>query len=94
MTFFNELATNASNNGVQILMYVGNDDAISPHFGTEGGYLSFLSSLVVLTMRTQSRSRYEACIQGGVVLTAVTHRTRLSEVFKGLLDNPAHHGGI
>ncbi|THG96679.1 hypothetical protein EW026_g5196 [Hermanssonia centrifuga] len=35
MAFFTELATNATNNGVQIVIYVGNDDAISPHFGTE-----------------------------------------------------------
>ncbi|PSR78208.1 hypothetical protein PHLCEN_2v7540 [Hermanssonia centrifuga] len=35
MVFFTELATNATNNGVQIVIYVGNDDATSPHFGTE-----------------------------------------------------------
>lgn len=35
MTFFTELATNATNNDVRIITYVGNDDGISPHFGTE-----------------------------------------------------------
>ncbi|KAI0688707.1 alpha/beta-hydrolase [Cytidiella melzeri] len=35
MTFLTELATNATNKGVHILIYVGNDDALSPHFGTE-----------------------------------------------------------
>ncbi|GJE99869.1 carboxypeptidase [Phanerochaete sordida] len=35
MTFFNELATNATQHGVHIVTYVGNDDGISPHFGTE-----------------------------------------------------------
>lgn len=40
MTFFTELATNATNNNVDIIMYVGNDDAISPHLGTEGVFLS------------------------------------------------------
>jgi hypothetical protein len=41
MTFFTELATNASSQGVRIIMYVGNDDGISPHFGTEGRYTNF-----------------------------------------------------
>ncbi|PSR78205.1 hypothetical protein PHLCEN_2v7537 [Hermanssonia centrifuga] len=35
MVFFTELATNATKNGVHIITYVGNDDGISPHFGTE-----------------------------------------------------------
>lgn len=35
MVFFDELATNMTNNGVQMIIYIGNDDAISPHFGTE-----------------------------------------------------------
>lgn len=35
MTFFTELATNATQHGVHIITYVGNDDGISPHFGTE-----------------------------------------------------------
>ena len=36
MDFFDDLAANATANGVQIITYVGNDDGISPHFGTEG----------------------------------------------------------
>jgi hypothetical protein len=43
MTFLTELATNATQHGVHIVLYVGNDDAISPHFGTEG-QLSLLSN--------------------------------------------------
>ncbi|KAJ3548230.1 hypothetical protein NM688_g5322 [Phlebia brevispora] len=35
MVFFDELATNMTNNGVDMVIYVGNDDGISPHFGTE-----------------------------------------------------------
>ncbi|EKM51711.1 uncharacterized protein PHACADRAFT_177131 [Phanerochaete carnosa HHB-10118-sp] len=35
MTFFTELATNATRHGIRIVTYVGNDDSISPHFGTE-----------------------------------------------------------
>ena len=35
MLFFTELATNATQHGVHIITYVGNDDGISPHFGTE-----------------------------------------------------------
>ncbi|KAJ3548231.1 hypothetical protein NM688_g5321 [Phlebia brevispora] len=35
MVFFDELATNMTNNGVHMIIYVGNDDGISPHFGTE-----------------------------------------------------------
>ncbi len=38
MVFFTELATNATKNGVHIITYVGNDDGISPHFGTEGDF--------------------------------------------------------
>lgn len=36
MTFFDQLAANASSRGVKIITYVGNDDGLSPHFGTEG----------------------------------------------------------
>ena len=36
MTFIDEFAANMSNNAVSIVIYVGNDDAISNHFGTEG----------------------------------------------------------
>ncbi|KAI0772159.1 Alpha/Beta hydrolase protein [Irpex lacteus] len=35
MTFMTDLATNASSKGVPIVLFVGNDDATSPHFGTE-----------------------------------------------------------
>lgn len=38
MVFFDELATNMTNHGVQMIIYVGNDDGVSPHFGTEGEY--------------------------------------------------------
>lgn len=38
MVFFDQLATNMTNNGVHMIIYVGNDDGISPHFGTEGEY--------------------------------------------------------
>ena len=31
-----ELAKNATDHGVHIIIYSGNDDGISPHFGTEG----------------------------------------------------------
>ena len=47
MTFLDELAKNASMHGVNIVLYVGNDDAQSAHFGTEGmsfvlfGYMYF-----------------------------------------------------
>lgn len=36
MTFFTELATNATKHNVAIVTYVGNDDGISGHFGTQG----------------------------------------------------------
>lgn len=36
MTFFTELATNATKKSVAVVAYVGNDDAISGHFGTQG----------------------------------------------------------
>lgn len=36
MTFLTDLATNFTKHGVHFLTYVGNDDGISPHFGTEG----------------------------------------------------------
>ncbi|KAI0344379.1 alpha beta-hydrolase [Trametopsis cervina] len=35
MTFLSALASNASSHGIKIVLYSGNDDAISPHFGTE-----------------------------------------------------------
>ncbi|KAI0338858.1 alpha/beta-hydrolase [Trametopsis cervina] len=35
MTFLSALASNASSRGIKIVLYAGNDDAISPHFGTE-----------------------------------------------------------
>ncbi|GJE99868.1 serine carboxypeptidase [Phanerochaete sordida] len=35
MQFFTQLATNATQHGVHVITYVGNDDGISPHFGTE-----------------------------------------------------------
>lgn len=34
--FLTELATNATNNGVSIIFYSGNDDSLLPHRGTEG----------------------------------------------------------
>lgn len=40
MNFFTELATNATKNNVAIVAYVGNDDAISGHFGTQGQRLA------------------------------------------------------
>jgi carboxypeptidase D len=36
MTFLSDLATDASAQGVQFVFFVGNDDAISPAFGTQG----------------------------------------------------------
>jgi carboxypeptidase D len=35
MAFMDELATNASANGVRIVWYSGNDDALTTHFSTE-----------------------------------------------------------
>jgi carboxypeptidase D len=35
MAFMDELAANASANGVGILWYSGNDDALTTHFSTE-----------------------------------------------------------
>ena len=34
--FLDELATNATANGVSIILYSGNDDSLLPHRGTEG----------------------------------------------------------
>ena len=42
MVFLTELATNMSDAGVQMIIYVGNDDGISPHFGTEGKSVNLL----------------------------------------------------
>jgi hypothetical protein len=35
MAFMDELATNASANGVRLVWYSGNDDALTTHFSTE-----------------------------------------------------------
>lgn len=34
--FLSELATNASQHGVPVVIYSGNDDSLVPHFGNEG----------------------------------------------------------
>jgi hypothetical protein len=36
MSFFSELASNASTHGVGIVLYSGNNDALAAHRGTEG----------------------------------------------------------
>lgn len=36
MAFFTDLATNASNRGVHVVIYSGNDDGLVAHFGSEG----------------------------------------------------------
>jgi hypothetical protein len=48
MTFLSDLATNASAKGVQFVFFVGNDDAISPAFGTLGRLPSFVQETVKL----------------------------------------------
>ena len=54
MVFLTELATNMSNAGVQMIIYVGNDDGISPHFGTEGQCIaSFSNFSKTLTLPAQ-----------------------------------------
>lgn len=58
MTFLTELATNASNHGVHIITYVGNDDAISPHFGTEGIVFWGTSGMQIYLTTIQLLYRY------------------------------------
>jgi hypothetical protein len=36
MTFLTELASLASSHNISFVFIVGNNDALSPHFGTEG----------------------------------------------------------
>lgn len=35
VAFFDELAHNLSAHGVKIVIYVGNDDSVAPHFSSE-----------------------------------------------------------
>ena len=36
MTFLTELATNLTRDGIEVILYSGNDDAVVAHFSTEG----------------------------------------------------------
>ena len=38
MAFLTELATNATAQGVHVIIYSGNDDSLVSHFGSEGEY--------------------------------------------------------
>ena len=42
MAFLSELATNATEHGVRVLVYVGNDDSIAGHLGAQGMSKPFL----------------------------------------------------
>ena len=42
MAFLTELATNASQRGVKIVLYSGNDDSLISHRSTEGEQTDFL----------------------------------------------------
>ena len=57
MTFLTELAANATAQSVDIIIYVGNDDAVSPHFGTEGEDSIFAVALPGANAPPQSRYR-------------------------------------
>jgi len=39
MAFLTDLATNATERGLRIIIYSGNDDSLLPHLGSQGKYL-------------------------------------------------------
>jgi hypothetical protein len=56
MVFLSELAANASERGVGIVFYSGNDDSLVAHRGTEGKY-RFQRIYVSVTHQFLTRSR-------------------------------------
>ena len=49
MAFLTDLATNATERGVRIVIYSGNDDSLVPHYGSEGKTICLSSLTVILT---------------------------------------------
>ena len=48
MSFLTELATNATERGVHVIVYSGNDDSLVAHFGSEGMYCTISKSQCVV----------------------------------------------
>lgn len=51
MAFLTDLATNASNHGVAVLIYSGNDDSLVSHISSESKHLYHFSNFPLLTSR-------------------------------------------
>ena len=51
MAFLSELATNASQHHVGVVIYSGNDDALVSHFSSEGMLVVLLSCSIALIKR-------------------------------------------
>ena len=42
VAFFDELAANATKHDVKVVIYLGNDDSVCPHFSSESTLLLFI----------------------------------------------------
>ena len=59
MAFLTDLAANATEQGLNIIIYSGNDDSLVPHLGSQGKYLFsftvFLLSTPIIVVVIQVR---------------------------------------
>lgn len=60
MAFLTDLAANATEQGLNIIIYSGNDDSLVPHLGSQGKYL--FSFTVFFVINAHHRSGYSGAI--------------------------------
>ena len=59
MAFFDELAANATEKDVKVVIYLGNDDTVVPHLSSESKFkLRLVSSCLVSVLTTVKISHY------------------------------------
>lgn len=65
MVFFTEMATNASQHGVGVIIYSGNNDALVPHWGSEST-LNVIYCIVFITLKNEYAVTIQNTTFGGI----------------------------